>query len=92
MSTQNCPHCGTVMPSSATVCRGCGAEKKVKYDKSTFGLAKGYFASVVAALFFGILIGAMFNAVAGSLVGIVLGAVCAYLVNQFGVKVEYWER
>jgi uncharacterized membrane protein len=92
MSTQTCPHCSTVMSSTATVCRGCGAEKKVEYDNSTFGLIKGYFASVVAALFFGFLIGAMFNVVAGVLVGIVLGAVCAYLVNQFGVKVETWVR
>jgi hypothetical protein len=92
MSTENCPLCDTVISSSATVCRGCGAEKKVKYDKSTFGLVKGYFAAIVAALFFGGLVGLFSNEVAGIITGVALGGLGAYLVNQYGARIEYWER
>lgn len=92
MSTQNCPLCHSVIDSAATVCRHCGAEKKVKYDKSTFGYIQGYFAAIVAALFFGGLVGVFSNVVAGTVVGVALGALCAYLVNQHGARVEYWER
>jgi uncharacterized membrane protein len=92
MSTQNCPLCDTVISSTATVCRGCGAEKQVRYDTSTFGYIKGYFASVVAALFFGAIVGVIFNTVAGTLVGLALGALCAYLVKNNGAMEEYWTR
>ena len=92
MSTQNCPLCDTVISSTATVCRGCGAEKKVKYDDSTFGRIQGYIGAIVAALFFGGLVGLFSNAVAGTLTGVILGLVSAYLVNQHGARVEYWER
>jgi hypothetical protein len=92
MSTENCPLCYTVISSSATVCRGCGAEKKVKYDKSTFGYIKGYFAAITVALVFGGLVGLFSNEAAGIITGIALGALCAYLVNQYGARVEYWER
>ena len=92
MSTENCPFCDTVISSSAIVCRGCGAEKKVKYDKSTFGLVKGYSAAVVAALFFGGLVGLFTNGAAGIITGVALGTLCAYLVSQHGARIEYWER
>jgi hypothetical protein len=92
MSTEKCPHCQTVISSSATVCRGCGAVKRVTYDTSTFGYVKGYVGAAVAAVILGSIIGFLFNVALGWITGIVTGLICAYLVSQNGARVEYWDR
>lgn len=92
MVDKQCTYCGTFIPSWATVCRGCGAQKKARYDSSTLGKLKGYLGAVVAGFFFGGLLGLFTYAIVGWVAGIIISVACVMLVNKFGARIEYWER